>query len=251
MQHTNAAEPHTRDARLATEQRLRALAARLDHLREEERGHLARELHDHFGQTLTALKLSLSSLLLIDPADRQAVERQVRRMIDMCDSIIEDVQRVSQTLRPGLLDDVGLMAAVEWEIRGFERRTGVACDTVIAGDDSVLERGQGTAIFRILQEALTNVTRHAGARHASVSLRVGPQNAVLVVRDDGRGFVVNEESRRSLGLLGMRERALAWGGAVEVYSTVGEGTCVAARFPLAPATARGDGGGQGPAARSR
>jgi signal transduction histidine kinase len=139
---------------------------------------------------------------------------------------------VSTELRPGLLDDLGLAAAIEWQVEEFAERTGIRCDLHLSEEDVRLESGVATALFRILQETLTNVARHAGANEVQVELAVDPREVVLKVRDDGRGITESEiSSTQALGLLGMRERARTLGGEVTFEGVRGQGTTVTVRIP--------------------
>jgi signal transduction histidine kinase len=152
-------------------------------------------------------------------------------MAALIDGSIHTVQRVSTELRPGLLDDLGLAAAIEWQVEEFAERTGIRCDLHLS-DDDMLESHVATALFRILQETLTNVARHAGANKVQVELAVNPREVVLRVRDDGRGITESEiSSPQALGLLGMRERTRSLGGEVRFEGVRSEGTTVTVRIP--------------------
>ena len=217
---------------------LRALARRLESVREEERTHMAREIHDELGQELTSLKLDLSWLKrrlaeIGDGHERSAVSSQIVSMEGSVDSTIASVRQISTQLRPTVLDDLGLMAALEWQAMDFERRTGIACDVTLPDTEKALGRDQTTALFRICQESLTNVARHARSSRVDVSVKLDNGDLVLTVADNGRGISDGEAvGGGSLGLLGMRERALALGGTLHVVGTSGYGTVVTARIPL-------------------
>ena len=225
---------------------LRALARRLVSVREEERTHIAREIHDELGQGLTSLKLDLSWLkrrltVIGDDHERSAVLSKIVSIEGTVDSTIASVREISTQLRPTVLDDVGLMAALEWQAMDFQLRTGIACDATLPETEEILGRDQTTALFRICQESLTNVARHAQATRVNLSLRHADGDAVLTVTDDGRGISYGEKvNGRSLGILGMRERALALRGTVHVAGTPGQGTAVTARIPLVEPTSVGD-----------
>jgi PAS domain S-box-containing protein len=215
-------------------EQMRALAARIETVREEDRSQIAREVHDDLGQSLTGLKLDLAWLARRLPESEAESRARAAEMSELIDATINSVRRISSELRPGVLDDLGLVAAVEWQAQEFERRTGVPCRFRSTGEFEELEARRATALFRILQEALTNVIRHAQASRVSVKLTREIEAAQIEIRDNGRGITREELSRPgSLGLLGMRERAFAFGGEVLVTGRPGHGTTVTARMPLA------------------
>ena len=151
----------------------------------------------------------------------------------MIDTTIETVQRISAELRPRMLDDLGLSAAVEWQLQEFERRTGIKCKLTLSREKLSLDSARSTAVFRILQEALTNVARHANARRVTVTLKEDGDNFMLRVRDYGEGIKQDKIFHPlSLGLLGMRERGMVWGGEIEIEGVSGKGTTVTLRLPL-------------------
>jgi len=217
---------------------LRALAARLDASREEERRLMAREIHDQIGQALTALKLDLAWIRtrLPDQPPGELAQR-AQAMDQLIDGTLDTARRLSSTLRPALLDDLGLAATLKWQAREFEGRTGVRCAVDLTEDtDGAIAPDAALVMFRIVQEALTNVVRHAGARQVTIRTAVeratGGSVLVLSVSDDGRGITAEERARpTSLGLLGMQERALMLGGSVVVSGASGVGTVVTARVP--------------------
>jgi PAS domain S-box-containing protein len=214
---------------------LRALAARLHAVREDERTEISREIHDAFGQALTSLKIDSAWLLQRFPAQGSGVSDRLRSMISLLDSTLEGVRRLAARLRPPALDELGLEAAIEWQVKDFESRTSITCDIEAQVDADKLgtERVRDTAIFRILQEALTNVARHSAAEHAIVRFRTTSSSVILEVQDDGRGITDQQLiSKRSLGVLGMRERAWALGGQIEVRRSQEKGTLVTLSMPL-------------------
>jgi signal transduction histidine kinase len=214
------------DQRRSLEQ-LRALAARLQTVREEERTRVAREIHDALGQSLTAIKMELAILFRDQPVP---LERE--SVLKLIDGAIQSVRRISTELRPGILDDLGLVAAVEWTAEEFEARTGIECYVSLPEADLEMDGEHATALFRILQEALTNVARHAKATQVIVRLSEEEGDLSLEVRDNGRGIPEEQfASGRSLGILGMRERALLLGGGVTINSAPGTGTSVRVRIP--------------------
>lgn len=212
---------------------LRALAAHLDRVREEERAKMARDVHDQLGQVLTALNMDLAWLVNRLPEESAEVREKAVSALASCDTSIEIVRNLARELRPSVLDTLGLDAAVEWAVSQFEKRSGVACELGLTGDVSAIDQGRAITVYRILQEALTNVARHAEAAHAEINLEEIDENLVLRIRDDGRGFVEGlQDGRQSLGLLGMRERAIAWSGEVTIQSAPREGTTVTLRMPV-------------------
>src|SRR5205823_7583594 len=147
---------------------LRALAANLQTVRDEERTQIARDLHDQLGQALTALKYDLAWLTRRLEKRNSALTPKANAVTAQIDTLIKTVRRIATELRPGMLDDLGLAASVEWQAREFQKRTGVQCEVSVPEEDLRLSEGQATALFRILQETLINVARHAGARHVRV-----------------------------------------------------------------------------------
>jgi PAS domain S-box-containing protein len=220
----------------STNEQLRALAARLDAIREEERRVIAREVHDQIGQGLTALKLDVGWLRGQAPAgDGVAFEQRARSAEALIDQIIETARRISGSLRPVILDDLGLAAAIRSQARDFEQRTGVACDLDLPSNGPSIAPPIALSMFRIVQEALTNVARHAGAHQVHIGLDVGAETALLTVADDGRGVTAEELGRpTSLGIVGIRERALAVGGEVTITGSPERGTTLRVRVPTAP-----------------
>jgi PAS domain S-box-containing protein len=218
------------------EDQLRALSAREESIREDERTGIAREIHDEFGQALTAIKMDLAWVGRHLGGSNGLSEAQLREKLgDMsraADEVIGQVRRISAALRPGVLDDFGLVAAVEWQAREFERRTGTVCTLQSNLGDARLDRGLSTGLFRIFQEALTNVVRHAEARLVEVRLERRGGSLELEVHDDGKGFPAEAAfSTKSLGLLGIRERARRLGGSANVGPGSPCGTTVLVRVP--------------------
>jgi PAS domain S-box-containing protein len=212
--------------------RLRALATRLEAAREEERTKLAREIHDELGQALTALQLDLN-WLDHNLHDRTALKPKVQHMTTVLRDTLVALQGLAADLRPPVLDRLGLRAAILALAREFESRTGVRSRVEVTAEEVALDGDLATAIYRILQEALTNVSRHAGATRVDIVLRHTPARLELEVRDDGRGITEQElADHRSLGLLGMQERAQNWGGEVSIDGIPGQGTWVRVTIPL-------------------
>ncbi|MBI4420917.1 MAG: PAS domain S-box protein [Gemmatimonadetes bacterium] len=214
---------------------LRQLARRLEEIREEERGRISREIHDQLGQALTGLKLDLAWSKGRLRKDQGDLRERNEAMVELVDSTIETVRRIAAELRPGLLDDLGLSAAIEWQVHEFAKRTGIEADTHLPAQDPEVPPEVATALFRILQEALTNVVRHAEASRVIVALRREDGALLLDVSDNGRGIPKQAGLERSLGILGMRERAHALGGDVKVKRRPQGGTDVIAMIPVAAA----------------
>lgn len=208
-------------------EKLRNLAGHLQSIREEERTCIAREIHDELGQALTALKMDTSWLSSRLAKDEKSLFEKTRSMLDLIDMTIKTVKRMSTELRPGLLDDLGLAAAIEWQAEEFQNRTGCKCEVIIDPDDIALDDDRSTAIFRIFQEALTNVARHADATMVKVSLIEKAGKLVLEVRDNGCGITQEQISDpRSFGLIGIRERVHPWRGEVKMEGVRNKGTAV-------------------------
>jgi PAS domain S-box-containing protein len=211
---------------------LRALTARLQSIREEERKRVAREIHDQLGQALTAIKIDLSFLVHEWPAGEKQPSQRVASILNLVDEAIQAVRRISTDLRPGMLDDLGLVATLEWAGEDFQARTGTTCRLDLPQDDIAVDPEQATAIFRIFQETLTNVARHAEASKVEVRLAQEGGNLTLEVHDNGKGIPADKlASGESLGILGMRERAMLLGGELTISGLPGNGTTVKVRIP--------------------
>lgn len=229
---------------LQSREQLRALSARLQTLREEERTRLSREIHDHLGQLLTALKLDLRSAgrkvaLLHDGDAKSVVNEKLVSAETLADEAVVSVQKIASELRPGILDRVGLAAAIESEVRAFQSRTGVQCECKIPNDAPAIPQEHATAAYRICQELLTNIARHAKARHARVGLAYNEGWLVLEVVDDGVGIRASEiDNPESLGILGVHERAAMLGGTTTFEGRTGGGTTVIVTIPFQQTASR-------------
>ena len=215
-------------------ERLRNLSGRLQSLLEEERMRISREIHDELGQALTVLKLDLSSIrrsLVSDGlAEQSAKVHDIERTVTR---IIRTVRRISTELRPGILDELGVAAAIEWMAKDFQNRTGIGCKVTIQAVDKISDTARATAIFRIVQEALTNVMRHAAASQVNVSLEKKDETLIVEVRDNGIGIMEGWISdSKSHGLIGVRERVLLLGGETVISGKPGEGTLVRVTLPM-------------------
>lgn len=211
---------------------LRNLSAHIDAVREGERTSIAREIHDELGQALTAIKMDVSWLKNRLVED-EVLHSKAEEIISLVDQTIQSVKRISQELRPGVLDDLGLAAAIEWGAREFEKRTGIKCEFRCDAETVPLDRNRATAIFRIFQEALTNVARHAQATRVTITLTDSGGVIVLTVKDNGRGISKAEmRDPNSYGLIGMRERVEFLGGRFSITGVSGKGTTLTVAIPL-------------------
>ncbi len=214
---------------------LRALTAHVNEVREEESTRISREVHDVLGQALTAIRLGVGWLGRRLEGDDEAA-RRVGDTREIIDETIRHVRQISADLRPGVLDDFGLVSALEWQAAQFETRAGVPCRFAARGPERDLPADTATGVFRIAQEALTNVARHARATAVTVDVETAETHLLLTVQDDGVGLEATADGRyRSLGLLGMRERARLLGGTLTVGGAPGVGTRVELVLPLLPA----------------
>jgi PAS domain S-box-containing protein len=219
-----------------SQDQLRALAAYLQNVREDERTAIAREIHDELGQVLTALKMDLS--LLEKAVAEQSIQLQsmtisaeIREMSGLVGSAIRTVQRLVRELRPETLDILGLVDVLRWQAEQFQQHTQINCELSLPTERVALDVDRSTGLFRIFQEALSNVARHSNATTVLVKLVVEPEAVVLKIEDNGRGISESEiADARSFGILGMRERAIGFGGNVEVRGIPGKGTAVTARI---------------------
>jgi signal transduction histidine kinase len=234
------------DARYAqlaeAETSIRGLAARLQAVREEEKARIARDLHDDLGQLLTAVQMELRWIeeRLVSPPDGEVADTLTDHTVEaarLTEQATRAVQRIAADLRPSALDQLGLGAALRQEGRRFEERTGIPCEVALDDDLPLLEGGAATALYRVAQEALTNVARHAQATRVAVALAAAGGELSLRVEDDGRGLAEVASGAASLGLLGMRERAAELGGDVTFSPGAGGGTRVELRIPLGRALA--------------
>jgi PAS domain S-box-containing protein len=214
---------------------LRALASHLQDVREEERAAMAREVHDELGQQLTGLKMDLALIAKKGPsADKEWLVAKAQATMGLLDTTIRTVRKIASELRPGILDDLGLIAAIEWQGQEFMKRTGI--DTSFHSDVTMihLPPPMSIGLFRICQESLTNIARHAGATHVSIVLDGDDTHLHLTICDDGHGIDLQKRNKngKTLGLLGMKERALMMGGTLTIDSSPGNGLSLSVRVPL-------------------
>lgn len=220
------------------EEALRALSAKLRSAREEEGTRIAREIHDELGGVLTGLKWDLEKIDNTlnssgDNSNLPEIRERISSMTKLIETTMSTVRRIASELRPGVLDDLGLVAAIEWQIEQFQLRSGLKCHWTNNASDFDLNHERATAVFRILQEILTNVLRHAHAANLYVKLKRNKEYLELEVKDDGLGITESQRmNTQSLGLLGMSERALLVGGEVRITGKPGGGTTVVVGVPL-------------------
>ncbi|HEX6065785.1 MAG TPA: response regulator [Longimicrobiales bacterium] len=216
-----------------SEENLRALAARLQSVREEEQIRIAREIHDELGQALTGLKMDLTWLASGLLPEQKALAEKTTAMFRLIDGTIRSVRRIASGLRPEVLDEIGLAAAIGWQAHDFQVRSGIRCSVQIPADGPSLDQARSTAMFRIFQELLTNVARHAHATRVDVCMGEEQGEIWLRVQDNGKGIgEAKINSSKSLGFLGMRERVLPFDGRIEIQGQRGKGTAVTVRIPL-------------------
>ena len=221
-----------------SEVQLRALAARLISIREEERARIAREVHDELGQVLTGLKMDVTWLARRLAGSEEPLVEKAEAMCRLIDSTMHLIRRISTGLRPEILDDMGLVAAFGWQAKEFQKRMGMRCRLKLPEEQVDLDKELSTAVFRIFQEILTNIARHAKASSVDVTLSISEKLLKLAVVDDGIGITESQiGGRESLGLLGMQERAQLFGGEVSIRGVPGHGTTVSVSIPILPAAA--------------
>lgn len=223
---------HAEDRLAQTHNHLRALAGHLLSIQEEQQKRISREIHDELGQAMTALKLDLFWLQK-QLADQPVFQEKIQKMIPLVSDTISTVQRICAELRPGILDDLGLEAALEWLVQEFSERTGLRCELKIESEELHLPMALSTTLFRICQESLTNVMRHAQAQQIALSLSREGNRLRLHIQDDGKG-IENERINHplSLGLMGIRERVLPWNGEVTISGKKDQGTTIFVQVSL-------------------
>ena len=216
-----------------TSKLLRELATHLQSVREEERTMIAQEIHDELGQVLTVLKIQVALIANKLNADQEPLKQKINSLSNLIDASVESVQKISAKLRPGILDELGLIAAIEWQTEEFEKLTNVKCSLVLPKEELILEKDKSTAIFRIFQEALTNIARHSQASKAKISLLNHQSNIFLEIQDNGKGITQDQiKDYKSLGIHGMEERAMVFGGQVYIEGIADKGTAVKVEIPI-------------------
>jgi PAS domain S-box-containing protein len=216
-----------------TSKLLRELATHLQSVREEERTMIAQEIHDELGQVLTALKIHISLLANKLNTNQEPLKEKINSLSNMIDASVESVQKISSKLRPGILDELGLIAAIEWQAEEFMKLTNIKCSLVLPKQEIELEKNKSTAIFRIFQESLTNIARHSEAKNVVISLLNHQRNIYLEIQDNGKGITQDQiKDFKSLGIHGMEERAMVFGGQVYLEGISGKGTTVKVEIPI-------------------
>jgi signal transduction histidine kinase len=212
---------------------VRLLNAHVENIREAERAGIAREVHDELGQQLTSLKVEVSWLERKIPLDDALSKERITNIFMMIDDAITTIHRISSDLRPGPLEDLGLIDALEWQSMEFQKRTGISCSLKVNVTEYEFEKNISLAVFRIYQEALTNIVRHASASHVETSFNIDNDFLTLIVKDNGNGFdTTADRNKNSFGLLGMDERAHIINGHLDIESKKGKGTTVILKAPL-------------------
>lgn len=235
LAYEHAERRHSQEQLQESQDRLRSLTARLESIQEEERTRIAREVHDELGQELTGVKMELAFLRDQLSKSSPAILNRVETIGNLVDGTMQSVRKIATELRPVVLDQLGLIPAIEWQARDFQTRTGIQCTLNIYLRTVPLSLDRSTGVFRIFQEILTNVARHAQASQIDISMQEQRGHLLLRVSDNGRGITEAEVSgSKSLGLLGMRERALLLGGETEIVRNTDRGTTVKVRIPLDP-----------------
>lgn len=215
-----------------SEAHLRQLSEFLEQVREKDRAHFARELHDELGQNLTAMRIDFNALVNLLGATTPSIGSKLQAIDHIINSTVDATRRICEDMRPGMLDDLGLEAALSSFTKRFSVQCGVECDLALGCDDFGLDDRTSTAIFRIVQESLTNIARHARARHAMVSLESRGEQLLLTIADDGCGLAAEPaDERRRYGILGMRERVSMMGGSIAIDGATGRGTHIEVVIP--------------------
>ena len=220
-----------------TKGELQQLSARLLEVEEEGRRRLSRELHDEIGQTLALLQIQITNAQSALESRPAVLREQLQRARSLVEKTVQTVRNISLLLRPALLDDLGLVPALQFQLEDFSRRSGIAAEFVEENVAEQLPDTVKTCVYRVVQEALHNCEKHSGASKVRLTVRQSPEALMVVVEDNGRGFQLNEKhmprQTTGLGLLGIRERAANAGGSLVIDSTLGNGARIALRIPLA------------------
>ena len=212
-------------------QQLRELTNHLQKVREEERKFIAQEIHDEFGQLITGLKFDVSIIKRKIEKEMPQMATELNETMQLTDRIVKTVRRISTELRPSIIDDVGLAAAIEWECKEFSKRTKIICNFSNKYKTELLSIEKKSSLFRIFQETFTNILRHSNANNVNVLIKKKKEKLILQIEDNGKGFIINPQLK-TLGIIGMRERALAIGGNYSIKSQPGKGTKTYVEIPV-------------------
>ncbi|MBK8365614.1 MAG: sensor histidine kinase [Bacteroidetes bacterium] len=216
----------------ASRDQLRNLSSYLEKVREAERTNIAREIHDELGQQLTGLKMDVSWISKKIKSDDAAVNEKIQGMTKLIDDTVKTVRKIASELRPGILDDLGLVAALDWQSKEFEKRTGIKCYFTSDNIEYHFNKNISTGIFRIYQEALTNVARHSKASRVESSIVINNDEMIdITIKDNGIGMSNENSGRSTLGLVGMKERAFMMDGQLIIDSQEGNGTRINLKIP--------------------
>lgn len=216
---------------------LRNLTVFLESEREKERARIAREIHDELGQMLSLLRIQIDTLQKQIVNGHNELNIQVESLGDLVDKTIVTVQRIATDLRPQILDHLGLKTAIEWHAQDFQKRTGIKCHLSITYEEISIRKDAATALFRIFQETLTNVVRHAGAKNVEISFEKKGDNLILILKDDGKGITEEQiNDAKSIGIVGIRERARLFDGSIKIEGSRAKGTTVSVSIPLVKIT---------------
>ncbi|MBC7950037.1 MAG: PAS domain S-box protein [Chitinophagaceae bacterium] len=230
---SDVTEKYTAEEKLKTSyESIRKLTDHLQNIREEERTHIAREIHDELGQQLTVLKMDVAWLSKRIESQSPAVKEKMVELLAMIDTTVKTVRRISSELRPSLLDDLGLIPAMEWHLEEFEKRSGILKEFTGPPKEIQLSDEIKIGLFRIFQESLTNVARHAQAKNVKINLEKNDKKVILTIKDDGLGFDEVNAPKKTLGILGMKERTIMLGGEYTITGVPGQGTTVSVAVPL-------------------
>jgi PAS domain S-box-containing protein len=214
-------------------QQIRSLTEHLQNIREEERTNIAREIHDELGQQLTVIKMDVAWLNKKLSNIDVTLKGKIEGLLELLDNMVQSVRRISSELRPSMLDDLGLPAAIEWQLNEFEKRTGVKTSFIEHDEELTLPRNISTNFYRVFQESLTNIARHADARQVTVELGRKDNQLLLKITDNGKGFNIQKlDEKRTWGIIGMNERAAMIGGSIEIDSEPGKGTRITLTTPI-------------------
>ncbi|HEY4541860.1 MAG TPA: CHASE domain-containing protein, partial [Noviherbaspirillum sp.] len=222
----------TMEALKRSQELLRELTAYQDRVKEDERKRIAREIHDELGQTLLALRIDVQMLEARTASTHPRLNEKVRGALNQIDATVKTIRGIINNLRPAVLD-LGLTAAIEWQVAQFRRRSGITCELVMGSDELVVDDARATSLFRILQESLTNVIRHANASRVTIELQQEDDQLVMRITDNGVGIYPGDRRQNSFGLVGVEERVHALHGEFFITSTPGQGTTLTVHIPVA------------------